>query len=181
MGRMAKEEACEVLGLKGGETEEEIKRAYRKMSLATHPDKNPVRGIDMRMQGRFAGFSSRVVSVWMQLSAVSGCKILVGGQIRSFSFFAVLACGAWFLRMLFFNFLCGELHRQPPNWTLSLVTMSYAALQWNYSNNDGGIRVLGSCVGLWFRKTLPYLSFALLPFLAREDFLSRRVRFGRDR
>lgn len=43
MGRMAKEEAYEVLGLQGEETEEEIKRAYRKKSLATHPDKNPVR------------------------------------------------------------------------------------------------------------------------------------------
>lgn len=43
MGRMAKEEAYEVLGLTSEEkTEEAIRRAYKKMSLATHPDKNPV-------------------------------------------------------------------------------------------------------------------------------------------
>lgn len=51
MGRMTREDAHEVLGLEGGESEDEIKRAYRKMSLATHPDKNPVRfHRDMRRQ-----------------------------------------------------------------------------------------------------------------------------------
>ena len=46
MPRLTKEEAYQVLGLDegtGDNTEEEIKRSYRKKSLATHPDKNPVR------------------------------------------------------------------------------------------------------------------------------------------
>ncbi|CAM9958697.1 unnamed protein product, partial [Choristocarpus tenellus] len=39
MGRMKKETAIEVLGLNGDEDEAEIKRAYKRMSLKTHPDK----------------------------------------------------------------------------------------------------------------------------------------------
>lgn len=46
MPRLSHEEAYKVLGLDGApgdKTEEEIKKAYKKKSLATHPDKNPVR------------------------------------------------------------------------------------------------------------------------------------------
>lgn len=44
MDRISKEEAYEVLGLdgEGEKSEEDIRRAYKKKSLATHPDKNPV-------------------------------------------------------------------------------------------------------------------------------------------
>ena len=45
MVRLSREEAYLVLGLDGDRdmAEEEIKKAYRKKSLETHPDKNPVR------------------------------------------------------------------------------------------------------------------------------------------
>ena len=33
-------EAYQVLGVKEGASEDEVKRAYRKMALQTHPDKN---------------------------------------------------------------------------------------------------------------------------------------------
>lgn len=44
MVRISTEEAYEILGLtgEGEKPDEEIKKAYRKRSLATHPDKNPV-------------------------------------------------------------------------------------------------------------------------------------------
>lgn len=48
MPRLSTAEAYQVLGLDGpagDKDEEEIKKAYRKKSLATHPDKNPVRTI----------------------------------------------------------------------------------------------------------------------------------------
>ena len=38
---MKKDEAREILGVKPGLSNEEIKKVYKKKALATHPDKNP--------------------------------------------------------------------------------------------------------------------------------------------
>lgn len=42
--KLTREEAHEALGLEpeGEKTDDEVRKAYKKMSLATHPDKNPV-------------------------------------------------------------------------------------------------------------------------------------------
>lgn len=66
MVRMAKSEAYQVLGLEGVERDEEIKKAYRKMSLATHPDKNPV---------RFSRTARIVKAVWVAHIVYSLCLI----------------------------------------------------------------------------------------------------------
>ena len=38
---MAKRDYYEVLGIQKGATEDEIKKAYRKVALANHPDTHP--------------------------------------------------------------------------------------------------------------------------------------------
>lgn len=53
----------EVLGLEKSATEAEIKKAYRKLSLLTHPDKNGYEGADEAFKSRH--FSE---GVWASLS-----------------------------------------------------------------------------------------------------------------
>ena len=44
----------EVLGLEKGATDGEIKKAYRKLSLLTHPDKNGYEGADEAFKSEFS-------------------------------------------------------------------------------------------------------------------------------
>ncbi len=57
----------EVLGLETSASEGEIKKAYRKLSLLTHPDKNGYEGADEAFKSMFVLFRRMlsITGVWM--------------------------------------------------------------------------------------------------------------------